>query len=735
VSELLTGIRDRRQATAAEALTLLDLVPLSDTETRRSLLSMAVRSLEDPAVLERIIDVIGSEADVDLKEQMIARLAGIDRRKLAATPGYVGLMIACIEDSTLRPYALEALGGLAATHPEVVRALTHAYEAQSSAKAQHQILSGLCRLHDLPDELAEFLSAQVDRCDADLKTLIVDRLLRAGAASPEGLARWLAPTEPSEVKERVLEHLIDRSMAPDGAVAEVLRTEPAAPVRLLAVRALAAHSPASPEAVQALLDAIRSDTDDGVRAAALGAFQHSVQMTAEVAGALLAALRVEKSGAVAGSMLALLMPLASRSPKVRDGLLALTGENLRSDAATVLHAQLGRLLRWDAELLPHFLRAYREAQDDHLRAALLEALSAYPDQDEKLVELYPDALAAPAERIRRWGVTGLLMVPMSEDRVPVIATGAESLLDTSVEVGPRRALARKIARIPEPSPELRAALERVAAHADDEQIRNTCREALARAGNRPGAPAGGSGGEGAEGAEGANGAEGERAAVRAEMGRWYQQVEVEQSIEGIFPAVYAAYDADPALGARILRTVLLHPGARERLRQNPFQVDDVRIVEYLVSRDALDDDVCRYCVEQALASSTPSRFVAALRARPSFPDLADQAWRILEGARYASELNHLLLLELLVLASGGEPAAATALRARVLGLTSPPAALPYARLLDSVRTWPPAKPILEELLARPALLDSAVLDLLDETIGQLLPGWKPIESGPGLADD
>jgi hypothetical protein len=726
VIELLTGIRDRREATAAEALTLLELVPLSDTETRRSLLSMAVRSLNDPAVLERFVDVIGSETDVDLKEQMIARLAGIDRRRLAATPGYVGLMIACVEDSTLRPYALQALGGLAATHPEVVEALTHAYGAQSSAAAQRQILQGVCRLHDLPGELAKFLEAQAERCDADLKPVIVDRLLRAGAVSPEALARWLAPTEPSEVKERVLEHLIDRSMPPPAAVAEVLRTERAAPVRLLAIRALAAHSPVSPETVQALLDAIRSDPEDGIRAAALGAFQHSIEMTAEVVDALLAALRVEKSVAVARWMPALLMPLASHSPKVRDGLLALTGENLRSDAAMVLYAQLGQLLRWDAALLPHFLRAYREAQDDFLRAALLEALAAYPDQDEKLVELYPDALAAPSERIRGWGVTGLLMVPMSEDRVGVIASGVESLLDTSIELGPRRALARKIARIPEPSAEPRSALERVAAHVDDDQIRNICREALARAGSRPDAGAGGSGAEGAEG---------ERAAVRAEMERWYQQVEVEQSVEGIFPAVYAAYDADPALGARILRTVLLHPGARERLRQNPFQVDDVRIVEYLVSRDALDDDVCRYCVEQALASSTPSRFVAALRARPSFPGLDGAVFQILEGARYAAELNHLLLLELLVLASGGEPAAAAALRARVAGLTSPPAALPYARLLDSVRTWPPAKPILEELLARPALLDSAVLDLLDETIRQLLPGWKPIESGPGLADD
>jgi hypothetical protein len=714
VSELLTGIRERRAANAEEALGLLAVAPVSDVETRCSLYSMAVCSLHDPRVLERWVELAGTEPDIDLKEQMVARLAGVDRRRLAGTTGYVALMIACVEDATLRQYALEALGGLAATHPEAVEALTRAYAGQSSAAAKRQILIGVCRLHDLPEGLAGFLAAEVDHCDADVKPVIVDRLLRAGTVPPETLARWLAPGEPSEVKQRVLEHVLDRSLPMERAVAGVLGTEPQPGIRLLAVRVLAALSPRSPDAVEALLDAIRGDADNRVRAAAVAAFQHSVEPTSEVVDALLAALRVERSAAVAASLLGLLMPLASRSAQVRDGLLALAGENLRFDAAAVLYGQLGRLLRWDAELLPHFVRAYREAVDDHLRAALLEALAAYPEADESLIELYQDALAAPAAQIRRWGVSGLLMVPMTEDRVGAVAAGAECLLDASVEVGLRRALARKIARVPELSPELRAALERVASHADDEAIRTTCRQALARPESRPA---------------------GEESATSGDLERWYHQVEVEQSVEGVFPAVFAAYDTDPARCAQIIKTALLSPACREQLRLGAFRAEDLRIVEYLISRDALDDDICRYCVEQALVSSTPSGFVAALRSRPSFPGLADAGWRILEEARYPHELNHSLLLELLVLASGGQGAAAEALRGRVARLASPASALPYARLLDSVRSWPPVKPAVEELLQRPALLDGTVLDVLGDTIKQLVPGWAPETSGPGLADD
>jgi hypothetical protein len=714
VSELLTGIHERRAANAQEALRLLAVAPGSDTETRCSLYSMAVRSLDDPSVLERWIELAATEPDILLREQMVARLARVDRRRLVETAGYLDLMIACVEDAILRPHALEALGGLAATRPEAVEALVQAYAGQTSAEAERQILLGVCRLHDLPGGLAGFLTAEVDHCDADVKPVIVDRLLRAGAAAPEALARWLAPGEPSDVRERVLEHLLDRSLPMERAVAGVLATEAQPAIRLLAVRVLAGLSPRSPQAVAALLDAVRGDADDRVRAGAVAAFQHSVDPVPEVVEALLAALRVERSPAVAASLLDLLVPLASRMPRVRDSLLLLAGENLRSDVAAALNAQLGRLLRWDAELLPHFVRAYRDAGDDHLRAALLEALASYPDQDQSLVELYQDALAAPAAGIRRWGVTGLLRVPMTEDRVGAMASGVDSLLDPSIDVGLRRALARKIARVPDPSPELRAALERVATHADDEGIRSACRQALARPESTP---------------------PGEEGAASGDLERWYQQVEVERSVEGVFPAVFAAYDADPARCIQIIRAALLDPTCRERLRQGAFRVEDLQVVEYLVSRDALDDDCCRYCVEQALTSSTPSGFVAALRSRPSLPGLPDAAWRILEEARYPHELNHSLLLELLVLGSGGQGAAAEALRGRIAQLSSPAAALPYARLLDSVRSWPAVKPAVEELLGLPALLDSTVLEVLGDSIRELLPGWTPATSAPGLADD
>jgi hypothetical protein len=289
----------------------------------------------------------------------------------------------------------------------------------------------------------------------------------------------------------------------------------------------------------------------------------------------------------------------------------------------------------------------------------------------------------------------------------------DSLLDTSIELSLRRALARKISRAPSLWPELRTALENVAAHADDETVRSACRDALARPQGLDTDPA-------------------------QDLQRWHHQVEVEQSVEGIFPTIFASYEAAPALCASILKTVLLNPTCRGKLYYDDFRVDDTAIIKFLTSRDAFDDDLCRYCIDQALVSSNPNYFVAALRNRPSFPGLADALWQILEGAKYSSELDHSLLLELLVLASGGEVAAGDALRSRILALSQPPSAVAYMRLLDSVASWPPAKAIIAELISTRALLDATNLEILSEAVRDLFPGadiLQPEAPGPGLADD
>jgi len=671
---------------------------------------MAGRCLADGAVVGRWVELTASEADTGLKEAMLVRLAACDHRQILDMAAYIRLMVSCIAESGLRPLALEALSQLVTAYPEVVDAFVQAYAAQTSAQAKRQILLGLSQFHTLPPTLVDFISTAADHCDADVKSVLVDRLLRRDAVDAGTLGRWLAPTEPAAVKERVLQHLLDRSLLLEEATTRVLRTERESPVRLLALRALAAQAPRSTGSIQALLDTLRDDPDSQVRAEAVLVFQHTVEPTPEILPALLQALQTEKVRAVAQLILSTLVRYAGSSPAVRDGLLALTSQNLHTEVAAALYEALGRLLRWDASLLPFFLAAYERSQDDQGRSLLLEALSQWPDLDERLIGLFRDALEAPSVAIRQWGVQGLLRVPLTQEQAGTVAACVVSLLDASIDRDLRRSLARKICCIPDPAPDLRAALDETAAHTDDEEIRRACRRALARPSTRADSPA-------------------------ATLARWQHQVTVEHDVQGIFPAIYALYDAFPAECTRILKVAVLDPACRDKLYYDEFPVGDSRIIQFLLSQDALDDDLCRYCLEQALASQGNAFYVGMLRSRPAFPELRTAVWRILESTAASSEAGRVLLLDLMILVYGGETAVAAALRERLSRLRYPAAAIPYLRFLNDNRGWGPVKPLLEEMLSSRALLDADNLEILRDAIKELVPDQDPERQEPGLANE
>jgi hypothetical protein len=710
MNEMPAVIRERRHMHVAQALALLDAVPSSEAETKRSLLSMAGRYLADPAVLGRWIDLAADEADGALKEAMLARIAGCDHRAIPDMEAYIHLMASALVESRLRPYAIAALNRLVTGYPDVVDVLVQAYGAQTSAQARRDILLGLSQFGILPPGLVAFLLAEAQRCDADVKLVLADRLLRRDAVDPLTLGRWLAATEPSPVRERVLQHLLDRSLLLEEATIGVLRAERLPSVRLLALRVLVAQAPASAYTITAILDTLRDDPDPQVRATAVLAFQRAVQPTPEVLSALLHAVQTERARDVARLILDGLIPYAGSTPAVRDGLVALTRENLHVEVAAVLYEALGRLLRWDVSILPHLLAAYAGAPNDRSRSLLLEALSLWPDPDERMIGIYRDALRAPSSRIRQWGVQGLLRVPMTEDQVLVVASGVESLLDASIDLQLRRLLAKKIGRIPDLPPHLRAALDETVAHTDDEEIRRACRRALARSSSAARGPV-------------------------PDFARWYHQVAVEHSVQGIFPDVYALYDEFPEQCARILKAAVLDPACQDALYHNHFHVSANTILQFLLSHDALDDDLCRYCVEQALVSPGPGFYISALRSRPSLLELRAAVWRMIASTANSSAASRILLLELLILVYESETIVAAILRERLLHLQQPVAAIPYLRFLVDNRSWPPVRSMLEDLLTAATLLDATNRAILRDAARELGLDLDPRPLEPGLADD
>jgi hypothetical protein len=299
---------------------------------------------------------------------------------------------------------------------------------------------------------------------------------------------------------------------------------------------------------------------------------------------------------------------------------------------------------------------------------------------------------------------------MTEDQVPVVASGVAILLDPSIDLQLRRLLAAKIGRIPDPPPNLRAALDETAEHAGDEEIRRACRKAPARSSTTAPGPG-------------------------VDLARWYHQVAVEHSVQGIFPEIYGLYEEFPEECARILKVAILDPACRDALYHNAFPVSANTILQFLLSHDALDDDLCRYCVAQAQSSPGPAFYIGMLRSRPSLPELRTSVWRMIESTANSSAASRMLLLELMILVYGGEATVAAMLRERLLGLRGPVAAIPYLRFLDANRSWPPVKAMLEELLTARTLLDADNLAILRDAVQELFPDRDPESGEPGLADD
>ena len=683
-------------------LAALDLVPASDTETRRRLLSIASRGLGDAAVASRWIQLAAAERDDDLRAGMLARLAALDQRQIPDLDACIRLFVAAVGPERTRALALQCLDRCAQHAP-----LVEAYRTERRADVQRLILVALARHSNPPPAAVELFSAALDACDADVKPLLVDRLLRAGALGTDRLSPLLRPSEPVAVRRRVLQHVMERSIVLEEAVAAVLARDPDAGCRAAAVHALAVRGMASPVAAEAVLTALRRDPSDDVRAAAAAAFEHALDPTPAAVDALLGALVAEQTTALARVIIGILTPHVSRSKAVQDALHRMLGGDLDADVAVLIYRTLGRLVVWDEGWLALFARAFADQAHDRVRAAILEALSGTPDPDDQLVALYHAALKAPEPRIREWGLRGLLLVSMDESRCATVAAAADVLLDQAIDGRLRLDVGRKIAAIPDKPAALVASLRLVAEQGTGE-LREVCRKAHDEAASAQGADA-------------------------IDWDGWYRRVEVEQEVQGVFPDVFLNYDANPGAARRIMRAALA-PDCSSALHES--RISDSTILDFLAARNAIDDDISRYCVTFILTQESnrwnPNYHLALLKGNLAFPALKESVWQILDRR---ADVEPVLMREILIGAYRDEAEVARLVRERLLAKTNARQALPYLTFLAGNAAWAPAEAIITQL--PPALVDGDSRPVLAEAYRRLkirMPEPKRAD-GPGLADE
>ncbi len=709
--ESISEIQSRRRVTVDQAAAMLALCDTVDTGTKRSLLSTAARALPDPAIMKKWIELANAETDTVLRRQMVAQVLRYDYRQIPDLDPYVDLLFWGITQDSLRVNVLASLGALVTAHPEVVDRMSRLYAEQRTASARRAILESLCQFDTLPGAISAFFLKAIDSVDADLKLMMVQRLLRIDAIPAEKISVWLHSPEPSSLKRLLINYITDRSLPMEAALGHVLANEADESCRMAAVRALAAYGPRLPETIGVILASCQKDSSADVRTSCVACFRLSLEVTPEVQTALVGYLKTETSVPVCLMALELLMPYLSQSPATREALLALLGENLRVDVASAIYEMLGRLATWDPKLFDWLLDAYQKTTDDHLKGIILKTLSSCHEPSERLAKLYREALKAPSPALKAWGVRGLLMLPLTTANSGDVAAAADVLLDPKLNEYWKRAIARKIACIVDLTPETKATLKNVVEQADDGELKRTCQKAVDRVIEQ--APA-----------------------SSIDFGHWYHRVEVDHNVDGIFPQVYDAYGEYPEQCRRILKVALLDPACDDSRYQN--HVNDETIVRFLMTRNAIDDDICRYCLDWILNRGgnygNHDLFLVVLRSRPSFAGFKDGIWALFAKSDI-SKFNSTLLRLTLNDAYGGETAAGEAFRQHFATVSNFNAASPYLEFLMNNLLWKPSRAMIKEAFGKPAILD----DETKQKLQMILFDFGEIDRveaiKPGLADD
>ncbi len=719
--EFSEAIRARRERAVQRSLAVLETYDASDDATRGTFLKVAAKAFPDSRVAQRWIALLAAESDPGQRERLLKRLAELDFRQVPPDSDCVAHLMSCLEQPDAREVgAVLLVAPWRQRDPQLVAPLIAAYRSQRDAQFARNILAALMRLGNPAPEVLEFFVSVLDEVGTTIKINLVKRLLEQDALKPEALEKLLAPTEPSLIKQLVLDHLVDRSLQCDNAAAELLRRDPDPACRYAAAWALTESGAPSADVLDALLKAAGSDVDERVREFAIASFEHTLAKSPAVIQALLEALRQETSLPRASLILHLLAPHIHREAQIVSALTALLENNCRTDLALQIYPLLGVLARTNESLRAWLIDAFVREKEDRLKAAILRPLSKIHSDDPRISALCVDALKLPEPEIQQWGVQGVLLLPLTPEHFAALYEAATLLLSPNIPLDLRVRLAHKIALLPAKPAPLMSRLKETASQSRDTQIRQICDEICNNAvSDKSGASSDDDPG--------------------IDWKDWLHRAEIEHRADGIFPAILEHYDDAPDDARRVLKA-LLNPQCSNSLYSSyGYDFGESHILALLDRKNAIDDDVSRFCIGRVLMQDggSPDGFLQYLIANPSYAALKESLWPILEKRQDA---NAALMRQLLVIAHGDEDAAAQALTARIRAIRGTEALGPYIRLLAANLAWPPSRELLLTLSQHADLTGDARVTVAAalKRLGvqaQNQSGPPAQKQEPGFADD
>lgn len=719
LSQTIATIRERRNAGTEQALLMLDMVPLSDTDNKYSLLSTAAHYLNDPAVISKWIGLIAAETDTLLKADMLQRLAATGLQQVPDKQGFADLLATSLQQDESRDIILPLLGRLSLTYPPARERLIAFYQQQHNADVNRQILSWLLIPVQATEADLAFYRSLLDSTDTDDKLLLLNRLLLRDQLTPEQIAQQLQPATPAVIKEMVLRFCFDRSTVPEAALCTLVRADKTPQIRKWSIQLLAVHGVSNNDVLDTLLHALREDPDPAVRQAAMFVFAYSLTLTPAIIEHLTRCLQTEKHMQVALQLLQLLAPYTEKNEALTEALWQLPDRDIPVDLAATLYDILGRQVPVKPALLEKFMAAYEKEQHDACKAIILKAITSAMNTGESWNRFYLRALEAPSAAIRSWAVQAILYIPLTPDNTSTIAAAAPVLLHPEIPHQQRQLLARKISCIPQLPAAAVQVFSKLADHSNDAELQRLATKVQEKAISHNGG-------------------------TQINWEQWLHKAEVTRDLNGIFPHIWLFYDDNPQMADKILFAAI-NPANSNSLYQSG--VTDIEILNFLSVKTGINDDMSRYALNQLLHTDLGNEskfkwYLLVLKSNPANAELREGLWLLLEKrGRY---INMIQLDELLRIIWKEQLEAV--FRQHLLQQTTAAGAVPYLQYLEANNTWEPMPVLLKEAAQLPGMLqDSSFKEALqracraagldvDDLLRSAAPPAAPEADGPGFAD-
>ncbi|AEV97037.1 hypothetical protein A4D02_18290 [Niastella koreensis] len=718
--QITETIKARSNSSREQALMLLDMVPLSDTENKYNLLASAGHYLNDAEVLNKWISIAVAETDTRLRADMLYRITGSNLQAIPDPAAFMQLLVSVLQQDEGRDTVLWLLGKLSLSFPAAKQPLIAFYQQHNNADTRRSILNWLLIPKTTDETDLAFFNSILHETDSDDKRLVIARLLLHDKLTIDQITQLLQPMAPPAIKELVLRYCIDRSIVPEVPLSVILRIDPEPRFRHWAILLLAVHSVKSVAVLDAIMYALKNDQDARVREAALHVFGYSISLTPEVVGYLNYCLGAETDTKLALQLLQFLAPHTSQSPELTDGLYYLLQQDLHASVSLSIYDILGRLVPTNPAMQEKFIQAYEKEQRDDAKAVILKALSNTMGDRH---ELYLKSLRSPATGIREWAIQGLLMMPVTRENVPIVVQVAPALLQPELRLDLRRRLARKLSVIPNLPAETIAVFVRLNDHERDGDILRSATLAQEKAISQSGA-------------------------AGIDWDQWLHKADVSNDLNGIFPHIWFYFQENPDMAKKVLYACMNPANGNALYAQNISEAD---ILEFMIANFGIDEDLIRYAISHLLQADLRYNgmlyhYLLIIKSYPFVPELQPALWQLLELRGYRNGLNLIQFDELLRIIYGAD--LENQFKQRIAAQQTANGMMPYLQYISVNNNWRAAPAVLKSVLEHHAAMldDTSFASLFKEACRNagvdadrlirttVPPPTQEAEEGPGFAD-